>query len=513
MADLVTRDIAKEGKLNLRIVKVIVLGGPGVGKTTTLKRLFGKMTNLTTDPGPSLSTGIDPAKMVHLRHILNYEDAAEISDILLAEDTDWTPLTIQEQAKVLVHCLKTSPTSSDPPKDENASSDLSQMSDLVETSQPPSQTTTDSGSVEDSSSPSHFDMEQFNRAVGKLFAEANYEEIRKKLQPMLDTTTMLHIIDTGGQPEIFEILPLILRGSSLCLIFLSLVQELDKYHEVKFQSKHDARIKYISSYKPLEMIQQVLASLESATEKSTQPEENKYKRRAAAGIIATHLDMVDDNDASSEEKPSVATHLEKVKTKSESVKHIENEIKTTLKSTSFYRDDLLRYFYYGSAQQPHLIFPLDNQNGDKEEINSLRKELTQMIDKTFDSEPLPTSWGIFHLVLRSNAKNGFCSLNEAITRAKYCGIHDEEKVPRILEFFHDRFGTIFYFGDVESLKDLVFCDLNLVFHPITKLVAESFGANASKPNAAERIRATGEIEWEFFKYIYMRAGYKYMQKR
>ena len=67
ITDLAKQQISKQGEIRLRILKCILLGGPGVGKTTTLKRLLGQVTNLASS-GPSPSTGFDKAKVVHLRH-------------------------------------------------------------------------------------------------------------------------------------------------------------------------------------------------------------------------------------------------------------------------------------------------------------------------------------------------------------------------------------------------------------------------------------------------------------
>ena len=94
-----------------------------------------------------------------------------------------------------------------------------------------------------------------------------------------------------------------------------------------------------------------------------------------------------------------------------------------------------------------------------------------------------------------------CSLEEATHLAGSCGIHDPKKVREVLHFFYTHFGTIFYFGDVPALKDTVICDPNLLFHPITKLVAESFGANPRERQVAKSIRKTGEISWNTFQRI------------
>ncbi len=88
----------------------------------------------------------------------------------------------------------------------------------------------------------------------------------------------------GGQPEFFEILPLILRGPSLCPLFLSLVQCLTKYFDVTFRSKETPLTKYTSSYTPIQMIQQVLASLKSL---------NDSKQESAACLIAMQSEESD----------------------------------------------------------------------------------------------------------------------------------------------------------------------------------------------------------------------------
>ena len=101
-------------------------------------------------------------------------------------------------------------------------------------------------------------------------------------------------------------------------------------------------------------------------------------------------------------------------------------------------------------------FHLTTRNGDREEINRLRQVLTKHIKYVFNKPiELPTSWGLFHVLLRHTHEcNGICSLEEATHLAGFCGIHDPKKVREVLHFFYTHFGTIFYFGDVPALEDI-----------------------------------------------------------
>ena len=293
----------------------------------------------------------------------------------------------------------------------------------------------------------------------------------------------MYITDAGGQPEFFDIIPLLFNGPTFSIIFLSLDQPLTSYFNVAYRHKHQSTavgrlpksIEYLSSCTPLDMLQQVLASVESLNKSP--------KQQSGAFIIATHLDKI------------------KISDRKRFIKTFEDEIRSAIKNASFNKEGLLRCFQL--LDEFRLLFPLDNQNGDREEINRLRQVLTEAIEYVFH-EPIivPTSWGFFHVLLRhTHESNGICSLEEATRLAGSCGIHDPRKVREVLNFIYTHFGTIFYFGDVPALEDTVICDPNLLFHPITKLIAESFGANPMEQQVAETIRKTGEISWNTFQRI------------
>ena len=43
------KEIEEQGSISLRILKCILTGGPGVGKTTTMLRLLGEMVNIASE--------------------------------------------------------------------------------------------------------------------------------------------------------------------------------------------------------------------------------------------------------------------------------------------------------------------------------------------------------------------------------------------------------------------------------------------------------------------------------
>ena len=443
MAERVKVLIEKEGRIDLCILKGLLLGGPGVGKTTTIHRMLGKLLNLS-ECSPLPSTGIEKPQVVHLCHRL-YHDSAEMS---LMIEKEWKSLSLEDQLGALLYLS------------EMAKIPLETLPEL-----------SSSQAFEEPSNKSPLDRQGMFTEIEEMIKHSEWREAHQMLKGITQTTIM-HITDTGGQPEFFEILPLLLCGPSLTLIFLNLAQSLSEPFEVVYRHSEPSAplVKYDSSYTPRDMVHQILASIESL---------NQSAQRSAAFLIGTHRDQVNE----------------------EMVEAFEQEIKASLKNTSFFKNDLLREFVV-SFEKQKLVFAVDNKNGKTEDINILRKVLTDTIHYLFKPESLPTSWAFFHLLLRHTFENdGVCSLREAVKLAGRCGVYEEKEVRNVLFYFYIRFGTIFYFGEVPALENLVICDPNLIFHPITRLIAESFGSNPFEPHTAEEIRKTGEISLSFFEKI------------
>ena len=470
MAELVKSQIEKQGKINLCILKGILLGGPGVGKTTTLLRLLGRLLNLsecTNDP--TSSTGIEKPQIVHLGHQQSlYHDAQKLELMIQKE---WKSLSLDDMMGILLYYL-----SNPPAKTIEGSNNRSEQK-KVQMSETHSQIISNEAIVPLISKEFHSKKlkksphESEFQEIEDLIKISKWREAHQMLEGVMQPI-ILHITDTGGQPEFFEILPLLMRGPSLSLIFLNLTQPFNDKFDVVFRHSDLSTplVKYASSYTPKDMVHQVLASIESL---------NQSNQRSAAFLIGTHRDLVSENV----------------------VEAFEVEIKVSLSNTSFYKNDILRG-YLDQCEQERLVFPIDNKKGKREEVNHLQHILTDTIRYLFKPEPLPTSWAFFHLLLRHTFEDdGICSLEQAVKIAGCSGVHEQDEVKKVLQFFYVRFGTIFYFDDVPALENLVICDPNLIFQPITKLIAVSFGANPQEPHRSEEIRKTGEIAWDFFERI------------
>ena len=77
--------------------------------------------------------------------------------------------------------------------------------------------------------------DELTTALSSLVKAKDWESIREFLKET-DTLTLLHIVDIGGQPECHEILPLLLHGLALNLIFLNVTQDLDSPYTVVYRA-------------------------------------------------------------------------------------------------------------------------------------------------------------------------------------------------------------------------------------------------------------------------------------
>ena len=472
--------IAEEGSIPLRVVRCGLFGAPRVGKTSSMRRLTNEIENLEEVKGncPLPSTGIDVPITVSLYSTMQHAQLP-----VLIADQEWNRKDLDSQLQMILQCIitdddgtplpglvttlspATGQTNTIPALASEAGSRLpasSSQSNLSNTSQSlfmssavpeaTPQTTTDLVSP----LPKNFN----SRYIRNLIKQKSWKKMRNLLKEFKDVT-LLNVVDTGGQPEYQDILPVLFGGSGLSLLFFNLAQDPETPYPVVYRHVEEGMEsrEYRSQFTTLQMLFQVLSTLTSTSRNDQQ----------AAILVGTHRDQV----ARSE------------------IDALEDKVQGALEETEFLKSDIIKSFQ--AVGKKRIVFPLDNMTGDKSEIKRLQKIISDVV-KHFKRIPLPTSWLLFHLALRYlyEKEPGYCTMDQCVQLAAQCGIQEKD-VPLVLSYFHDNFGTILYFSNVPCLKDIVICNPSIIFTAINSLVAESFTNNPHNPHIAHKIRETGEI--------------------
>ena len=477
-------NIIEEGSIPMRVVRCGLYGAPGVGKTSSMKRLTNQIENLQGQP-PLPSTGIDAPITVPL-----YNTAQQLP-VLIADDEEWSRQDLDSQLQLIVQYIikpddddQASPAPPSPATGQNSkftasvnvsSSSLvepgSQSNAIPAVQKPlPSLTQVSEVPVEpvqgysvdhDAAAEQTLPPQSNPRYIKNLIKNKSWKKMRNLFE--FEDVTLLNIVDTGGQPEYQDILPVLLGGSGLSLLFLNLAQELEKPYPVVYRHAEEGTqtIEYRSQFTVLQMLFQVLATLTSTCRTATEH---------AAILVGTHQDEV---------------------TRKE-IDNLEEKVFKALQETEFLKAYVVQNFEVAGKKRN--IFPLDNLTGSKNEIRQLQN-IIRKVARRFPCKPLPTSWLLFHLALRYEyEKSGYCTMNQCVHLAARCGILAKD-VPQILSYFHKHFGTILYFPDVPCMAKIVICNPSVIFASINSLVVESFNIRES-PHTARSIRETGEISRE-----------------
>ena len=448
-----------------------------MGKTTLKKRLLKTIKNLITSGVVSPSGGLEKPISVIIG------ETRECVTIVMESDFDWQPQRdlLDEAQRVLEfidkshQSLPTShPTTVLPkpvcPTPFPAPAMLAPATPVATTAVP-------SKSAPDSPTPRGGQADSLEDAK-KLMQEVLSSRKLRSIKDIEKTTT-LYFMDTGGQPEFHEIMPIILNGPALHLIFFNLAFDLDERIPIRFchQNGTDSTITYVSNYTGKQMIYQLLSSLYYLS-KDLSPDS-----KPAAVLIATYLDQLKDQGEQGEKK----------------IDDISDSLNKLLNNAEFHSKGFITYPTEGKAT---VFIPINNYSGDEEEIHQLQAFLKRVIGDRFAPVELPSSWLLFHLVLRHRYENspGVCKLAECQALAKGCGL-DEKDVPQVLRYIHRRLGTVLFYEEVEGLNELVICDPNVLFNSIYQLVAVSFAGVRAHHTSAGEIRKTGEIPSEELQHI------------
>ena len=308
--------------------------------------------------------------------------------------------------------------------------------------------------------------------ITSLVKAQDWKAVREKLKAIEDMT-ILHMMDCGGHPECHEILPLLLEGRSLSLLFLNLTHGLDKTYKVVFRGREGpSYIEYESVFTAREVLQRILCSISSL-------QSGAHKEKPVALLVGSY----------------------RGDTNAEDVLTLNTSVQEAMKS--FIDKDIL---FAVNDQKQDYIATLDNMTDDQGDIEELRRVILNIIESRFEPDPIPTAWLVLHLLLRTKYEKepGWCTVDECVKVASACGIKKDELLrpdDGILCYIHKHYGTLLYYRKVAGLCQKVICDPNIILHPFTRAFLFSFACNRGYKQTASRIRATGEIPHDLMETI------------
>ena len=255
---------------------------------------------------------------------------------------------------------------------------------------------------------------------------------------------LIHMIDTGGQPEFMERMPCLIHNANLAILVVNLLYGLDERPSVRFHVEGMAYKREMpSQYSTQQMIKKLAATL--------QAKRSSHKKGSLFQIVvvATHRDCVKDD----------------LKAR---IQALNRELRDSLLPT--YEDNLI----ICSKRQIAFVLNLkDPDDDDKQALEMIRSKVSDkahVLGKVID---IPGSFFMYEQDLLKYAKEegrGVLSLQECLdvgARLKMEG----EVVQAALVFFH-RNNTFLYFREV--LPNLVFVRPQVPLDFINALVLFSY---------------------------------------
>ena len=281
--------------------------------------------------------------------------------------------------------------------------------------------------------------------------------------------------DTGGQPELMDMLPALTLGPALCLVFFNLEWNLKKEFPVFYQHPSGKTTAIEKSKITLEeMLLSMLSSISCscASADSLRDEE-------------THsYDMREILESSKSVAYFVGTHKDKVT--EEEISKFDSDLQSIIRGTDFFEKGIVQF-----SSEGKLIVAMDNMTGGVEEISEVRKILHRSMEKHFRKLKIPAVWLIFNqcLQMRENRTASFESCLELSSQFNMSAY--ETKVT--LWFLHHHAGVLMYFPDIPLLADLVILDSQVVYDSVTFLILGAMSFDSVGQARAEKFRETGQF--------------------
>ena len=460
------RMLEEKHSLKLKTMKRILWGVPRVGKTSFMRRITGEFADLSERGLEEPSTGAtDAPRNVVIRKVSTttalvsgsewmhehlHDEACRIFELISAAKTNPTlhlrrqPTTPYRPVGVRVH--GTSPCVHLCSKRKSHDSKLTFSHDAAQSS----------------TSTAHSDVDTVFEMFQQSLRNGRWEE----LKPLLEDTTVIRMIDTGGQPEFHEMLAALALGPALHLLFFNLSESLQDKYKIQYVCKDGmCTTPHTSAYSVQEVLFKALSSIAcfNADIENGGTGHIRGHTKSVALLVGTHKDLVSDDLV------MTTDHL----------------LQQKIRPTDFFKKGLVQF---SSSEQ--LILAVDNKTGGLQEVRHIQKLLENLIHREYGDISLPASWLLFDLFLRRSGTR-IVSFQECVQIGRKFSIDSEEELKEVLWFLHHQTGVLMYYPEIPGLEDVVICDIQVIFDSITLLIVHTFTFEKVNKALEEKFKQKG----------------------
>ena len=369
------RVIQSKGHLHQRMVTIVMNGLPRAGKTTTKERLLGRILQLLE---VSPSTGVvEPSFKVTITELPRSSAMASASQ--------WSLLSLNDESLHLVNAILIAAGNlKSKSRLASAISDITRRAFRSGLPNDPIPIPSSSRASKQPTPPQNTNQQQLTSNatlpnVDELCVSPPDELFDKvltehwnKLHTALEDATIIHFIDTGGQPEFQEVLPALLSCSCISMLVFKLHEELKQRYQVEYVSIDGTKSEpYMTSYTVEDVLLQSLATVACYGSDTTKPDPTHSS--SGALVVGTHSDLATEDN----------------------IQAAEESLKEKVENAEYFEKNMVQYPFPGQ-----LILPIDNTRKDDKDVQILQKVLQDIIHRRFPQLSLPAPWLLFEIALR-----------------------------------------------------------------------------------------------------------------
>ena len=484
--------LATHDTIAMWFIKVVLLGAPGLGKSTVRRRLGGEIDDISScgETTAYPSTGTVESGVV-IRNLSSTTALVTPSEWRFTKD-------LAEEASLMFHLFfsyisgrkvaemseseLTEGNTPSPQPEPAVSPKETPIPDSTQvTSKPSPRSTEDTKPSTRSKQRNSSQYKAMVLEVAKLFGSAASPKYWKDIKHLFKDTAYIKMEDTGGQPEFMDMLAALTIGPALYLLFCKLIDDLHSHYTVSYRSPSgESSTPVQSTYTVEEVLLSDLASVSCFKSYSTTSQVDSKettstgegellasRNTSLAYILGTHKDQVSEQE----------------------IAEFDRKLQESIRSTDFFKEGLVQF-----SSEDRMVLPIDNMHGGKDEIGKVRQFLEEGMKKHFKKLSIPAAWLVLSLCLRKREERT-ASLGSVLRLAGDLGMSERE-TKSALWFLHHHAGVLMYFPNLAELKDTVICDTQVVYDSATNLIVDTFRFGKVCQAASERFRKTGQFSLE-----------------